>query len=49
MFLKDIPAPVAPTACVSCVGESALWFGSWPTRVRTLCRSHLREWQEESL
>ena len=49
MILNTIPAPVAPRACVSCVSESAGWLGMWPTRVATLCGSHYREWQDETL
>lgn len=49
MILNTVPAPVAPRACVSCVSESAGWLGMWPTRVATLCGSHYREWQDETL
>ena len=49
MWLKEIPAPVSPVACVVCVADEARWQGCWPSRVRTMCWTHYREWQDETL
>jgi len=49
MWLKEIPSPIALNVCMICFSERARWTGMWPSRVRTMCYEHLREWQRETL
>jgi hypothetical protein len=47
MFLTQIPAPVSPFVCVSCLSDEVRWVGSWPTRVDSMCFEHWQEWKAE--
>jgi hypothetical protein len=43
---RDGGAPIAPNACMVCVGEAAKW-SSFYCRPSTLCGTHFQWWAEE--